>query len=93
MSLLGADIPTVPAELPVIHFREALAIVGAPSDEPDLAPAHERALGAWARDQHGSDFLVVEGYPLAKRAFYTHPNQTTRTGRTRSTCCFAGSSW
>lgn len=73
VSLLGADIPTVPAELPVIHFREALAIVGAPSDEPDLAPAHERALGAWARDQHGSDFLVVEGYPLAKRAFYTHP--------------------
>jgi nondiscriminating aspartyl-tRNA synthetase len=24
-------------------------------------------------DEHGSDFLAVEGYPLAKRAFYTHP--------------------
>lgn len=74
VSLLGADIPAVPAELPVIHFREALELVGAPSDEPDLAPAHERALGAWAHERHGSDFLVVEGYPLAKRAFYTHPS-------------------
>ncbi len=73
VELLGVDVPTVPAELPVIHFREALEIAGAPSDEPDLAPAHERALGAWAREQHGSDFLLVEGYPLAKRAFYTHP--------------------
>ncbi len=73
VSLLGADIPVVPDEIPVIHFREALRLVGAPADEPDLAPAHERALGDWARSEHGSDFLAVEGYPLAKRAFYTHP--------------------
>jgi nondiscriminating aspartyl-tRNA synthetase len=73
VELLGADIPVVPDEIPVIHFRDALALVGAPADEPDLAPAHERALGDWARSRHGSDFLAVEGYPLAKRAFYTHP--------------------
>ncbi|HEV2361372.1 MAG TPA: amino acid--tRNA ligase-related protein, partial [Acidimicrobiales bacterium] len=30
-------------------------------------------LGAWAAAEHGSDFLFVEGYPLAKRAFYTAP--------------------
>jgi len=73
VDLLGVDVPTVPASLPTVHFQKALEIVGAPQDEPDLAPAHERALGQWARDQHGSDFLVVEGYPLAKRAFYTSP--------------------
>ncbi|MGI8888534.1 MAG: aspartate--tRNA(Asn) ligase [Nocardioidaceae bacterium] len=73
VQLLQAELPVVPAEFPVVHFREALEIVGASSDEPDLAPAHERQLGAWAKDTHGSDFLVVEGYPLAKRAFYTHP--------------------
>ena len=39
------DVPVVPEEIPVIHFREALALVGAPEDEPDLAPEHERALG------------------------------------------------
>ena len=53
--------------------RDALALVGAPADEPDLAPEHERALGAWALEEHGSDFLAVEGYPMAKRPFYTHP--------------------
>ena len=69
----GARVPEVPAEIPVIHFAEALALVGAPEDEPDLAPEHERALGAWALEEHGSDFLAVEGYPMAKRPFYTHP--------------------
>jgi nondiscriminating aspartyl-tRNA synthetase len=69
----GADVPVVPEEIPVIHFRDALALVGAPEDEPDLAPEHERALGAWALAEHGSDFLAVEGYPMAKRPFYTHP--------------------
>ena len=69
----GADIPVVPEKIPVIHFRDALALVGAPEDEPDLAPEHERALGAWALAEHASDFLAVEGYPMAKRPFYTHP--------------------
>ena len=69
----GADVPRVPEEIPVIHFRDALALVGAPEDEPDLAPEHERALGAWALAEHGSDFVAVEGYPMVKRPFYTHP--------------------
>ncbi|GAA1993232.1 aspartate--tRNA(Asn) ligase [Terrabacter lapilli] len=72
-ALLGVELPMVPDELPVIHFREALARVGADPDEPDLSPAHERALSEWARAAYGSDFLAVEGYPMAKRPFYTHP--------------------
>ncbi len=71
---LGIRVPEVPEQLPVLHFRDALRIAGAPADEPDLAPAHERALGAWAMDEHGSDFVVVEGYPTASRAFYSHPD-------------------
>lgn len=63
----------LPAEVPVLHFRDALAIAGAPEDEPDLAPEHERALGEWAAEVHGSDFVFVEGYPMRKRPFYTHP--------------------
>ena len=73
VELLGIELPHVPTEVPVVHFRDALATVGADPDEPDLSPAHERALGAWARDVYGSDFLAVEGYPMAKRPFYTHP--------------------
>jgi nondiscriminating aspartyl-tRNA synthetase len=68
------DLPAVPDEIPTVHFADALAMVGADPDEPDLAPAHERWLGEWARREHGSDFVFVTGYPMVKRPFYTHPD-------------------
>ncbi|MBO3738469.1 aspartate--tRNA(Asn) ligase [Actinoplanes flavus] len=66
--------PGVPDEIPAVHFSEALRIAGAPEDEPDLAPAHERAVGEWALREHGSEFVFVTGYPMRKRPFYTHPD-------------------
>ncbi|TDC41001.1 aspartate--tRNA(Asn) ligase [Micromonospora sp. KC213] len=74
LTTLGIEVPELPAEIPAVHFTEALTIAGASADEPDLAPAHERALGKWARAEHGSEFLFVTGYPMAKRPFYTHPD-------------------
>lgn len=76
---LRLELPHVPQSIPSLHFAEALELVsrGTGEDargEPDLAPAHERWLGEWARREHGSDFLFVWGYPTAKRAFYTHPD-------------------
>ncbi len=73
VDLVDVRLPAVPEEIPVVHFEQALKIVGAPEDEPDLAPEHERALSAWAEREHGSEFLAVEGYPMRKRPFYTHP--------------------
>jgi len=73
VALTDTVVPVVPQEIPVIHFAEALELVGADPSEPDLAPEHERWLGDWALREHGSDFLAVEGYPAAKRPFYTHP--------------------
>ena len=77
----GLTLPDVPAEIPWIHFADALELIGAATGEslagePDLAPAHERWLGDWARREHGSDFLFVVGYPMVKRPFYTHPDPT-----------------
>ncbi|GAA5112719.1 aspartate--tRNA(Asn) ligase [Pseudonocardia adelaidensis] len=69
----AARLPEVPERIPLIHFRDALALVGADPDEPDLAPEHERHIGRWALEEHGSDFVAVEGYPARKRPFYTHP--------------------
>lgn len=79
VDLLGIELPVVPAEIPAIHFADAQVLLeralGEPVvGEPDLAPAHERWLGEWARAEHGSDFLFVEGYPMVKRPFYTHPD-------------------
>lgn len=67
-------LPVVPEEIPSIHFADALKLIGAAPDEPDLAPGDERALGEWALHEYGSDFLFVEGYPMVKRPFYTHPD-------------------
>jgi nondiscriminating aspartyl-tRNA synthetase len=73
VSLLGARLPEVPAEIPVIHFAEAQKLLGG-KDEIDLSPADERWLSAWAAREHGSEFLFVSGFPMAKRPFYTHPS-------------------
>jgi nondiscriminating aspartyl-tRNA synthetase len=69
---------TVPEQIPHVHFADAVGMVGEAlgedlSGEPDLAPAHERWLGEWARREHGSEFVFVVGYPMRKRPFYTHP--------------------
>lgn len=66
------DLPAVPSVIPQLHFADAVALLGK-DQAVDLAPADERELGAWAMQEHGSDFLFVAGYPMAKRPFYTHP--------------------
>ncbi len=78
LELLDVTVPDVPATIPVVHFADAMAMIGAAlgedlSEEPDLAPAHERWLGEWAAREHRSEFVFVEGYPMVKRPFYTHP--------------------
>jgi nondiscriminating aspartyl-tRNA synthetase len=77
MQTLNATLPEVPAEIPHIHFTEAMTLISAATGEdvtgePDLAPAHERWLCEWAASEHGSDLLFVTGYPLASKPFYTH---------------------
>lgn len=77
LRLLDLALPDVPVEIPALHFSDALRMYHEATgedclNEPDLAPAHERWLGTWAREQHGSDFLFVVGYPMVKRPFYTH---------------------
>jgi nondiscriminating aspartyl-tRNA synthetase len=77
-ALLDARLPEVPATVPEIHFAEAQELLARHTDEdprgePDLAPAHERWLSDWALREHGSEFVFVTGYPMAKRPFYTHP--------------------
>lgn len=79
LALLDAVLPPVPSSIPAIWFpdaqrllqdRHGIDCIG----EPDLAPEHERLLGRWAQEEHGSDFLFVTGYPAVKRPFYTHPD-------------------
>lgn len=84
LSLLQANLPDVPAQIPHIHFAAAQELIwqrhGVDTrGEPDLSPQDERWLGEWAQETHGSDFLFVTGYPMRKRPFYTHPDPTDPT--------------
>lgn len=79
LALAGAAVPEVLPTIPAIAFPDAQELLLARHGidcrgEPDLAPEHERLLGAWAQEEYGADFLFVTGYPLAKRPFYTHPD-------------------
>jgi len=79
LALLDVELPWLPASIPELHFREALELIWRETGEdargePDLAPAHERWLGAWAERTHGSSFLFIVGYPMVKRPFYTYPD-------------------
>jgi len=77
MQLLSATLPEVPAEIPHLHFSEAMDLISAATgedvrDEPDLAPAHERWLCQWAEREHGSELVFITGYPLHSKPFYTY---------------------
>ncbi|MBI4086641.1 aspartate--tRNA(Asn) ligase [Candidatus Kaiserbacteria bacterium] len=68
----GAELPLLPSKpFPILTLREVQKIIGVP-EEPDLEPAHERAICEWAKKEHGSDFVFVTKFPTAKRAFYTY---------------------
>src|SRR6266851_3837208 len=88
LEILGCELPELPAHMPVIDFAVAQRLIQAATGEdvlgePDLTPSHERWLGEWAVREHGSDFVFVTGYPLAKRPFYTHPGPS-RLGQSNS---------
>jgi len=79
LAMLEVELPRIGEAVPWIYFPDAQDLVYRREGidargEPDLAPEHERALGQWASEEFGSDFLFVTGYPMAKRPFYTHPN-------------------
>lgn len=62
VALLGIALPEIPVEVPAIHVADALELIRRETGEdargePDLAPAHERWLGEWARREHGSELL------------------------------------
>jgi nondiscriminating aspartyl-tRNA synthetase len=79
LAMTNPQLPIVPEKIPHLHFRDAQQYIFAHygedcRGEPDLAPQHERWIGEWARETHGSDFVFVTGYPMVKRPFYTHPD-------------------
>jgi nondiscriminating aspartyl-tRNA synthetase len=44
-------------------------------NEPDLSPAAERELCAWARETVGTDLVFVTHWKVSKRPFYSYPSE------------------
>ncbi len=81
--LLEARLPQVPERIPRVLLSEAQQAVGRCVGEPDLDPAAERAVSAWALDRFASEWVFVTHYGAEKRPFYTMPEAETP-GLTRS---------
>jgi nondiscriminating aspartyl-tRNA synthetase len=87
-TLLGAEIPVVPAEIPRMKLREAQELIFKETgrdnrNEPDLEPEDERWLCEWSARERNSDFVFVTHYPVAKRPMYTYEDPED-TGYTNS---------
>ena len=63
LAMLAAVGQPASGPIPIVHFRDVRS-----GEEPDLAPEDERRIC----EEHG-ELVFVEGFPTAKRAFYTHP--------------------
>jgi nondiscriminating aspartyl-tRNA synthetase len=76
LTLLKAQMPEVPSQIPALKLREAQQIIKEKfgedcSNEPDLEPQHERWICEWAKQEHNSDFIFITHFPLSKRPMYT----------------------
>lgn len=79
LTLLNAELPTMIAETPTLSLTEAQEKIKAKTGrnvvgEKDLNPEDERTLCEIIKEETGSDFVYVYGYPTIKKPFYVYPN-------------------
>ncbi len=80
LETLGNPLVKAPAKVPFprLTFAEAQELYYQRSGideraEPDLSPAAERELCAWASEAHGTDLVFVTDWKTSKRPFYAYP--------------------
>ncbi len=61
-----------------LEYSEAVKILNENgikmTDEEDLSTANEKFLGKLVKQKYGTDFFMLDKYPLAVRPFYTMPD-------------------
>jgi len=87
-SLLKAELPEVPDEIPFMKLKEAQEVIKKVygedcTGEPDLEPQHERWLSGYAKKEFNSDFIFITHYPIEKRPMYTYEDENDK-GFTKS---------
>lgn len=79
LTFLGAELPTMIEKTPTLSLTEAQEKIKAKTGrnvvgEKDLNPEDERTLCEIIKEETGSDFVYVYGYPTIKKPFYVYPN-------------------
>lgn len=79
LELLGASLPVMIEKTPTYSLTEVQQKIFEASGrdvrgEKDLNPEDEREICALVKEETGSDFVYVYGYPTRKKPFYVYPN-------------------
>ncbi|KAL9055741.1 MAG: hypothetical protein Q9162_003377 [Coniocarpon cinnabarinum] len=79
-------LPAKGQKAPRLHYSEGVSMLRGAGQEmddfDDLSTAHEKLLGKLVLDKFGSDFYILDQYPLAVRPFYTMPSSSPTPGST-----------
>lgn len=73
LGILRATLPAMIDSTPTLSLTEAFEKLGIPADK-DLNPEQERRLCELIKEETGSDFVYVYGYPTRQKPFYVYPN-------------------
>lgn len=73
LKLLDTEVPAMIEQTPTLSLAEAFDKLGIPADK-DLNPEQERRLCEIVKEETGSDFVFVWGYPTRQKPFYVYPN-------------------
>ncbi len=79
IEFLGATLPTMIDKTPTLSLKEAQEKIFEKTGrdvrgEKDLNPEDERNLCEIFKEETGSDFVYVYGYPTRQKPFYVYPN-------------------
>jgi nondiscriminating aspartyl-tRNA synthetase len=79
LKILKVELPTMIGKTPTLSLKEAQEKIFQTNgrdvrDEKDLNPQDERELCEIIKQETGSDFVFVYGYPTKKKPFYVYPN-------------------
>lgn len=86
--LFGIEITVPSRPFPRIPLAEAKELVKArgyevPRTDADMDPEGERQIAAWAKEEHGNDFVFLTDYDSSIRPFY-HMRHESDAGLTKS---------
>lgn len=79
LELLGTTLPVMIEKTPTLSLTEAQGKIFEKTGrdvrgEKDLSPEDERAICEIFKEETGSDFVYVYGYPTRQKPFYVYPN-------------------